>query len=248
MKNKIKLFGLLLIIGLASSTVFTSCDDDDDPSDGVFRIVADINVDGQDVLLDSMMYQNAAGNMYSIQRCKIALSRIKANKSGNGEVNLLQEHLLDITDPGSLTIYEGTIAGGDYESMSFIFGLDSLLNYPGAYPNPPFSNFEWPLMIGGGYHYMQLDGFYNGSTGMDPYNTHAGPTMGNQNYSSFSFPVDFKIDGGTTTATININLNNFYNGPNAWDFSVVPTAIMPLQTWQVKLKENSQDVFSVSVN
>ena len=240
-------FKSILLLGLVSVFLFSSCNDDDDPNDGTFIIVANINIDGQPILLDSMMYVNASNNTYSIARFKAAISRIHVHKEGTGEINLKDEHLIDITDASSITIYEGTLAGGDYETIHFIFGLDENMNIPGAYPNLPFSNFEWPMMLGGGYHYMQLDGFYNGSTGMDPYNTHAGPTNGNLNYSSFDFPVDFEIDGGTTTATININLNNFYNGPNAWDFSVVPTAIMPDQTWQVKLKENAQDVFSVSV-
>ncbi|MBT8196328.1 MAG: hypothetical protein KJO64_07860 [Bacteroidia bacterium] len=250
MKNKLKLFSLLLVIGLVSSTVLTSCDDDDDPSDGTFRVVANVHIDGQAVDLNDMKYVNASGNTYSVVRFKAALSKMRVNKSGVGDLMIDSEHLVDITDPASMTIYEGTIAGGDYESVTFIFGLDSTMNIRGAYPNPPFSNFEWPMMLGAdvGYHYMQLDGFYDGSSGMDPYNTHAGPTQGVHYHSEYTFPVQFEIDGGTTTATIDINLNNFYNGPNAWDFSVVPTAIMPLPAWQVSLRENAEDVFSVTVN
>jgi hypothetical protein len=48
---------------------------------------------------------------------------------------------------------------------------------------------EWPIMMGGGYHYMKLEGKFDSAAIVKNYQTHTGPTNGNQNYISLDLPI-----------------------------------------------------------
>ena len=63
----------------------------------------------------------------------------------------------------------------DYISISFTMGLDSSKNITNLFLNENFfPSFSWPEFLGGGYHYMQLEGDFN--TILQGYATHTGAT------------------------------------------------------------------------
>ena len=203
-------------------------------------------IDGVDLTTNTMIYANSAGENYDIQTLKYLISDITLH-ADNGSALLLNEvHFIDISDSSTFSFTPDYVANNNYTSISFDMGLDPTKNSSNFYVNEDFhSTMVWPEPMGGGYHYMKLEGAYvNDSTF---YNTHTGGTMGNDysfnNNSSISLPVDAEYP----FIDINMEINNWYQTPNEIAFSTYGMGIMMSMEKQMQLKQNGKtDVFSVT--
>ena len=101
------------------------------------------------------------------------------------------------------------IPAGNYDSISFTFGISEEKNQSLMFVNPPESYMFWPELLGGGYHYMKLNGKWeNLESNILPFNFHLGigqirdpetqEIIGfEQNYFRVSLPNSaFSISGG----------------------------------------------------
>jgi hypothetical protein len=205
-----------------------------------------------DVVLDNIQYTNAFGNNYSIVTLRYFISDIRLNKADGSNVWIDAEHYVDITEASTLTFLpDMEIFDGDYTSISFIYGLDSLKNTNFRYTNPPESNMEWPLAMGGGYHYMKLEGKIDsaGTGVIKNYQAHSGPTMGNQYYLEVELPNSaITVDGLDMTVDIMMDINQWWTDPHTLDLNDI-TMVMGNMMVQEKFKANGANVFSLgSVN
>jgi hypothetical protein len=209
-------------------------------------------VDGSSLQFDQMIYTSAAGNKYSVQTLKYFISDITVEGSGETQdVFIDKEFYVDAEDASTL-IKESvaSLPAGEYSGVSFRWGLSKEKNTSGRFPNPPESNMEWPAMMGGGYHFMKLEGQYDSlATGnIKYYNTHIGnPSSDYDNSFIVSFSELFTVKGDEEIhITINMEINNWYQNPHTYDFNNYDSGIMGNQTVQQMLKENGQtDVFSI---
>ena len=242
---------LLSIIFLATILIFSSCKKDEDSTvdppaqdNQVFQLSHFV---GTDVLeFTNIKYTNAFGNVYSVETLKYFISDITLEKADGTEFFIGEEHYVDGADSTTLAFNPvTTIPDGEYTSVSFIFGLSEEKNVNGRYPNPPENLMEWPHAMGGGYHYMKLEGKFNEGGTTKNYQGHTGPTMGNQNFIEVTLPgSEFTVSGDTFTFTIKMDINNWWTNPNTLDLNVV-TGIMGNQDMQVIMHDNGNDVFSV---
>ena len=131
----------------------------------------------------------------------------------------------------------------NYTAISFTMGLDSLKNITNNYLNESFfPSFSWPDFMGGGYHYMQLEGDY--TTAFQGYATHTGGTDGIDFSFTKNFPISLNIANTNTTVIINMEINNWYSNPNI--ISLTTDGIMDNANKQALLQANGiADVFSV---
>jgi len=199
----------LLISAIAF--LFTSCDKDK-------AIVTDITinfnhtVNGSELMTNSMIYTNEAGENYDIQTLKYLISDITLH-SENGSSLLLDEvHFIDISDESTFSLTYNEVPNNNYTSISFDMGLDTAKNISNKYVNDDFhTTMFWPEPNGGGYHYMKLEGAYNNDSTF--YNTHTGGTMGGDysfnNVEDISLTVD--DDLGDVSINVNMEINNWYN-------------------------------------
>ena len=238
---------LLLISTIAF--LFTSCDKDK-------AIATDITinfthtVDGLELVNNSMVYINEAGENYDIQTLKYLISEITLH-SENGNSLLLDEvHFIDISDESTFSLNYNDVTNNNYTSISFDMGLDTAKNISNKYVNDDFhTTMFWPEPNGGGYHYMKLEGAYNNDSTF--YNTHTGGTMG-ADYSfnhvkNISLTVD--NDLGNVSANINMEINNWYNSPNQIEFSSYGMGIMMNMMMQNNIKVNgSTNVFTITID
>ena len=119
-------------------------------------------------------------------------------------------------------------------------GLDSIKNITNLFLNENFfPSFVWPEFLGGGYHYMQLEGDFN--TVFNGYTTHTGATNG----VDFSFNKTFPI-ADITNININMEITNWYKNPET--LNLTSDGIMGNIDKQVILQANGiEDVFSVKL-
>ena len=194
---------------------------------------------------DLFLYTNAAGEQYSIATLKYLLEDITLHKS-DGSTRLIKEfHFIDVNETSTLSINGGAISE-TYTSISFRMGSDAASN---TYVNEDWhSEMTWPDMMGGGYHYMKLEGDCD-SIG-NGYLTHLGPTDCID--MSFTNSLPILMDVNNRSININMNINKWYENPETISFSDYGitngsiAGIMSNMMMQNKLKNNgSEDVFSI---
>ncbi len=197
------------------------------------------------IILDSMIYANDLWQQYSIETIKYLVSDITLHKDDSTLVYLKEVHYVDVTDATTLCVDLGELENGNYTSISFTMGLDTAKNKSNNYINEDFhATMDWPAVMGGGYHYMKLEGaFVNDSS---KYNVHTGGSMGGDYSFSNSFDASVISDSehGDATITIDMNIGGWLH-----NYPLSTAGIMMNEEVQSQLQSYGKSgVFSVSVN
>ena len=201
-------------------------------------------VDGNPIILNQMIYTNQANDNYDVQTVRYLISDITLH-ADDGTSTLLDEvHYVDISIASSLILNIPEITNKNYNAISFTMGLNAIKNVTNLFLNESFfPAFAWPEFLGGGYHYMQLEGDY--TTIFQGYATHTGGTNGLDFSFTKNFPIVTNIESGKTI-TINMEINNWYSNPHTINLE---DDIMEDPNAQALLKDNGvADVFSVIIN
>jgi len=195
-------------------------------------------VEGTELVVNEMIYTNLANDNYSIQTLRYLISDIILHSDNNSTI-IDDVHFIDISIDSTLTLNIPQINFQNYTSISFTMGLDTSKNNTNLFLNENFfPSFVWPEFLGGGYHYMQLEGDFN--TVFNGYTTHTGATNG----VDFSFNKTFPIID-ITDININMEVANWYQNPHI--FNLTSDGIMEDIIKQNILKANGiEDVFSVN--
>ncbi|MDR0368685.1 MAG: hypothetical protein LBH82_06045 [Bacteroidales bacterium] len=221
-------------------------------------------VDGVPIVLDTKHYSNEAGNKYIVNEIKYFISELHFYKNDKTKIAVRQNkgiHYVDTDYPNTLfwTISEN-IPEGHYDSIGFTFGLNAADNYSYRFVNPPESNMSWPQLLGGGYHYMMINGkFLKDDSTYSPLNIHLGRGQiyrGStqsidsligfvDNHFSVVLKKSFRIrKGHATDLTFVMNMENWFKNPFIYDFNYWGSHIMQNQPAMQMLKENGRNVFS----
>jgi hypothetical protein len=265
-------YALLLSILLVTLLLFNiSCNDDEpvvvDPAGHISFNFTHL-VDGLPLEKDKMKYVNAARNPYEINQVMYFISGVTLHKS-DGSKRLIQDwtdiHYVDIDLPETLTwdVYDD-IAIGAYDSVSFIFGITKEKNQSFRFVNPPEVNMMWPDILGGGYHYMMINGSWKDNENVIKsfaFHLGIGQLYKNnviemdsiyafvQNYFTVSMPASaFTIEKDKTRKIeLIMNIDSWFKTPHIYDHNYWGGAIMQKQPAMQIAKENGFDVFRVGV-
>lgn len=203
---------------------------------------------------NNIQFTNAYGNELSIERLRYLISKIQLTKA-SGDVTTLNEYtLVDLENESTLNFSSNqSVSLGEYTKVSFIFGFTNEDNGNGIYPELNSASWNVPAMLGGGYHYMQLDGKFVNSTGAQAgYNYHAIRAADNPGPSP-SFPQDtfFEVNLGAITLSENTQINiemdisQWFENPYLWDLNEYNQMLMPNSAAQILMFNNGQNVFNL---
>ncbi|MRT17700.1 hypothetical protein F3C99_12135 [Vitellibacter sp. q18] len=251
-----------LILMFALAAVAFGCKKDDDEGEPVQQNVSvdfkfTQNWAGTPVSpadLNNSVYTNAAGNYLTISKLRYLISRIVLHKEDGSTIAIPGYQLIDLNYPNSLMLSpELTIATGNYTGVSFIYGFNEADNISSAYPDlntAPGGPWNWPSMLGGGYHFMQMEGFFDDINGApQPYAYHHGTARKSegvfeQNFIAFDFNKNFTI---TKNATIEIkmDISEWYKNPLTWDLNDRSVDLMMDYLAQKDMQRNGATVFSL---
>ena len=203
-------------------------------------------VGSEELQKNTIKYTNAAGNLYSVETLKYFISDIRLYRADGVFIRVNEAFYVDAMDETTWKLPKVEVPTGDYTSITFVFGLDEKMNVTGAFPNPPENAMEWPIPMGGGYHYMKLEGKIDSAGTIKNYQCHTGPTGGNLNYITVGLENSgFTLDSDTRTIILKMNINNWWVSPNTLDLNDM-TMIMGNQAMQEKLQANGKEgVFSI---
>jgi len=261
-------FRLCLLIILAGYLAACSKSNDSAPAPSG-KVVFSINhqVNGQPLIQNEVIYTNAAGNEYLVTEVQYFISDITFYRNDGTkkvigdwkDIFYIDE---DIPDTKTIRFYDD-IPAGSYDSINFVFGITEEKNKSFMYVNPPEVNMFWPEVLGGGYHYMMINGKWKDTAGiLQPFNFHLGIGQlyhGNtyhvdsiyafvQNYFTVSLPGSgFTLSGNdTATFQLTMNMENWFQSPHTFDFNHWGGAIMQNQPAMQEAKENGWNVFSIT--
>ncbi len=149
------------------------------PPSGEIKIIIEHTVENEPLVTNQLIYQNAAGNEYLITEIQWFISDLRLIKS-NGEALYIPYNEgvfyidTDLIETRTIKpLWE--IPAGDYKGLAFTFGFDEENNRSNRFVNPPESFMFWPEYLGGGYHYMKLNGKWKNTAGiLDNFNFHLG--------------------------------------------------------------------------
>ncbi len=207
-------------------------------------------VNGEPIEFDNMKYTSVQGYSYDVRKLYYFLSEPSLKIEGE-TISLPQAHYFDGKNESTLVWnvnYNFPI--GKIEEVGVRFGFNDKMNDTINFPTFPAANMSWPASLGGGWHYMQLEGGFKltPDTQTDFYNTHTGPTDGNDNSFFSTFDVsssDYSVSGEQTIiVTLNIELTEFYVNPNEYDFTE-NSFIMNKQNIQEQIQQNGESVIDL---
>lgn len=205
-------------------------------------------LNGASFLFDSLYCPHPSGYNYSIETVKYFISNIALHRDNGDTLFINVAHYVDAKDASTTTLrWLESIPDGNYTGLSLVFGLDEAKNLSGVFVNPPQSYMVWPEPIGGGYHYMKLEGRYDAGGTIEMYNTHTGAAYGVPYHFWVYLPETFTVSNNKVDIELVMEMNNWYQNPNAYDFTVFGAGIMDNPTAQQMLKENGVDVFSLGI-
>lgn len=203
--------------------------------------------------LTTINVTNANGEDMNFTRIRYLVSRFEL-VDANGVSYLFEVYkFTDVSNPNTynFTPNNNTIPPGNY-TLKFIWGFNEADNIDGAYLDLNSASWNWPSMLGGGYHFLQMDGQYNINSTPSNYNFHNGtarvstnPSVFEQNFAEIEFntPIEITTD---TSIDIKMDISEFFKGPHIWDLNVLDTPLMPNYTAQKMMQDNVESVFSIN--
>lgn len=250
-----KIFPTLLF----SLITLLSCgtDNDDTVSQAIVTFNFNHNWDATVVTntnFNTIQYTNAHGEQLSITKLRYLISNISFQKSNGDTFSLDGYNLVDVTNNTNLSFTPTTtIPTGTYSSVLFTFGFNNEANYNNNYPDLNATSWSVPGILGGGYHFMQLEGkFIDITTTETGYAYHAIRAVDNTGTALSFENTFFEVDLGAVTITnnatfeINMNIAEWFKTPNTWDLNVLNNMLMPNFNAQVMMFQNGQNVFSLN--
>jgi len=215
------------------------------------------NVNGYELQKGEMNYTNLAGNLYEVDELQYFISEVSI-KTVDGQILPISSdsaiHYVDINIPSTLEWSpQERIQVTGYESITFVFGIIDAKNKTGYFVNPPERDMFWPEMMGGGYHFMKMNGKWlaTGDT-IKPFNFHLGNLVSEGGIThepnSFTVTLPLNVNAGSLSNefTITMNIEKWFEAPNLWDWNVIGGQIMQNQDAMHKASENGANVFQVT--
>ena len=253
---------LLIAVLLFAFACSKSNDPEPGPETGKITFRFYYYCEGSPLVFDIRKYVNAAGNEYMVNEIQYFISDVKLHTDDT--VIMIDEwkdiHYVDsdISSTQEWNVYDA-IPAGEYDRISFTFGINEEKNQSLMFTDPPESLMFWPEYLGGGYHYMKLNGKWLDTTGLErPYNFHLGigqvydpDTVEITGFIQNYFEVNvinssFTVEkGNTTVLDLVMQVDRWFCDPHTYNHNEWGGDIMQKQQAMKLGCENGWDVFKM---
>ena len=234
-------------------------------NNGDLSVNVDYSINGKPLVTDTLCYTNEAGNRFMVTEIQWFMSDIQLldeegkwhtlkQRDALDSIAQLTENIfyIDTDIPESQTLHAKKVSVGHYSALRFTFGLDERDNESGRFNDPPESEMFWPDVLGGGYHYMKLNGKFSDEGRLKPLAIHLGIGQNTDctefyhNYFIVQLPIDFTVtENAENQIDLTMIVDNWFRNPNTIDFNAYGSGIMQSQTAQRLLSGNGKNVFRI---
>lgn len=238
---------LLVLFALCALAVSCRKEEDDAPpplpAASTFTLSVAHHVDGAPLGFDTMVYDNEAGYAYSISRVQYYLSRIVLlGTSATANDTLPGPFYIDVAGTNEFDL--GALPVGTYSGALLLVGLPPEWNMTGGLPNTLQNlNMAWPDPMGGGYHFLKVEGHFMDGSAVTGFALHLGTNA--------CLPVavvdqPFTIGAAPGTLTLRFNVNELFRTPHTYDLSD-GNYIMGDTVLMTRVAENAADAFTLDL-
>lgn len=195
-------------------------------------------------------YITANGDTINIIKLRYLISDVTLYTTSGQSIVLSGHNLVDLADVNTLNYTAGAVDIGSYAGIGFNFGFDTTDNKEN-YIDLNSASWNVPMMMGGGYHNMQLEGKYkyNGIDSTYAYHHIAKkrPTMMAPFEANHIVVRLDAISFNQHNVSININMNiaEWFKNPTNWDLNTYHSSLMMNYTAQDMMLANGYNVFSL---
>ena len=236
----------LIIFTILSCIIFGSCKTDKYISQpaglGNIQININYNVDSSPLSFDTVFYKNEAGNTYNVSRLQYYISRLRFYKNDVLTYSIDSIFYIDARVIKTNTILLSDVPSFNYDKIDFNIGIVNELNSHNKLPTTSENlAMEWPDGMGGGYHFLKLEGHFVDSSIDYGYAMHIGTNNMQPNCSvKKELYVPIK-----SAAVLNLvmNVNEWFKNPYTYNFSTDGVYSMGNMALMRKLQSNGNDVF-----
>lgn len=236
-----------LPLGLAVLFLF-SCDKHDIPPDfSKAKFTIAIKSGGNTVIWDSVHCTNAAGNKYSVETVNFYISDIEFKRSDGTVFAPKKVFYIDAANTAKSAFQIDSIPPATYTEFSFIIGLNNQANVTNGLPST-LDNLimAWPTSMGGGYHFLKLEGHYLDTINVKKgYAIHLGRN-GNQVKVKLNQTLLQKFWNHTYTLVYDVN--EVFANPYTYNLNYDMNYTMADSASMVTIKNNMSDAFSLIQN
>lgn len=199
------------------------------------------------LVLESRWYTNAAGNKIRFSRVKYFLSGWRLYRDGKVCYQQKKPQLINAAYPSENLVILKDIPPSTYDSLVFHLGVVPSLNQQGRLDLPPYDRgMYWPEELGGGYHFLRLEGHWRHDSTYGTFAFHMG---GHSNLITTTVPVLIKIRGQNESFLgLSMNMLGWFDKPYQWDLRQYPGYTMGIDSLMGKLRENGRSVWQVDQN
>lgn len=248
------------ILGILGFVALLSCESNDD-SPAIQNVSPQFSFtqhwDGQSIAnpdYEITEYTNANGEALTLSKLVYLISDVTFTNSDGEIFEATDYNLIDARNGTGTTFTPNIqIPEGTY-TVSFTYGFDDEDNLDGAYPDLNVADGSWnvPVPLGGGYHYMRLEGEYtNTSDELVAFQFHNIRANRPNETPVFTQDTSIQVDLGEINITANtdievqMNVAEWFKNPNQWDLNVLFEVLMPNYDAQIMMNENGQNVFGL---
>ncbi len=200
-------------------------------------------VDSVPLQQHALMYENVAGNPYSVSKLNYLISEITLEYEDGSSRYLRGPWYIDPFDalPDTIQLPQNNDAGYPLQ-LSFHLGLDSALNQSGLWDvQEEIMLMAWPEIMGGGYHFLKFEGqFLTGNSQLSGFAFH----LGKSRHLVRHLPVTPSPAGSDSRYELRMQLNRWFGPPVIWDLNQQLTHTMHNDSAMQMLAQNGQYVFN----
>ena len=242
--------GCILLAGIAALFITASFSANNKYSGktGSLKIIFSNTANGKAIILRDSLYSNYFGEQYSISKLKYYISNITMGDNGSND-NMGGYYLMNATTGDSS--FELPLQPGNYNSLEFLLGVDSIRNCSGAQTGAldPMNDMFWTW--NSGYVMFKMEGNSPASTSdLQRIEHHVGGYKGSNNVATkikfnFTDPHLLEIKANNTTEIlIETNLDNYWHGSTDIKISELPVCTTAGELAK-KVASNFKNLFSI---
>ncbi|MGJ5642732.1 MbnP family protein [Formosa sp. S-31] len=209
---------------------------------------------------NDIKFTNANGEELSISKLKYLISNVSFSNETGETLTFDAYNLVDVTNGTNLEFcISDSIPIGNYNNISFTFGFNDEDNIDGLYTDLNAASWNVPAMLGGGYHFMQLEGNFitpSKDEAITPEeisyqyhtiraaDTSVSPVVPED--TSIMVNLGSKTIRNNTSIQIKMDISEWFKNPNQWDLQELHSDLMSNYDAQIMMYQNGQNVFSLA--
>lgn len=211
------------------------------------KFTISLRVGATPLIWDSVNYYNAAGNKYDVETANFYISNVTLKAADGVSYSSKKVFYIDPSIAAKSTFSLDSIPPAEYSEITFLIGLDADRNKTLALGSA-MDNLvmAWPDAMGGGYHFMKLEGRYLDTLGVSRgYAIHLGK---NENLVTAKINQNMHQKYWNHDYSLFFNVNEVFANPYTYNLNFEESYTMSDSVAMLKIKNNMSDVFTITQN